>query len=104
MVVVAKQQLSMKLQLQPKFRSIVMATMPSAAFDADGLQLYFQRAWVGRTGGNALALSGRTVWVGTCRYWACQCLKNLTRQCLEDAPAYYPCGGSSIIIIVIRGW
>jgi hypothetical protein len=43
-------------------RSIVTATMPSAAFDSDGLRLYFQR--LGLTEREWVALSGTHGWVG----------------------------------------
>jgi L-ascorbate peroxidase len=71
-------------------RSTVTATMPSAAFDSDGLRLYFQRLgleeteWVALSGTHGL---GRHVsLLGMPK----ACLKNLTRQCLEDAPVLLP--------------
>jgi L-ascorbate peroxidase len=71
-------------------RSTVTATMPSAAFDSDGLRLYFERLgleeqeWVALSGTHGL---GRHVsLLGMPK----ACLKNLTRQCLEDAPVLLP--------------
>jgi L-ascorbate peroxidase len=71
-------------------RSNVTATMPSAAFDSDGLRLYFQR--LGLTEREWVALSGTH---GLGRHVSLlgmpkPCLKNLTRQCLEDAPVLLP--------------
>jgi L-ascorbate peroxidase len=71
-------------------RSNVTRTMPSAAFDSDGLRLYFQRLgltereWVALSGTHGL---GRHVsLLGMSK----PCLRNLTRQCLEDAPVLLP--------------
>jgi hypothetical protein len=71
-------------------RSNVTTTMPSAAFDSDGLRLYFQR--LGLTEREWVALSGTH---GLGRHVSLlgmpkQCLRNLTRKCLEDAPVLLP--------------
>lgn len=77
-------------------RSNVTATMPSAAFDSDGLRLYFQRLgltereWVALSGTHGL---GRHVsLLGMLK----PCLRNLTRQCLEDAPVLLPFVAQSV--------
>lgn len=71
-------------------RSKVETTLPSAGLDSDGLRLYFGRLglseaeWVSLCGAHDL---GRHV---TLLQMPKQCLKNLTRVCLEDAPVSVP--------------
>ena len=71
-------------------RSVVDTTLPSAALDSDGLRLYF--AELGLTEEELVALSGahdlgRHV---TLLDMPKSCLKNLTRECLENAPVLMP--------------
>jgi catalase (peroxidase I) len=72
-------------------RSVVVAkTLPSAGLDADGLRLYFGR--LGLSEAEFVALSGSHAMgrhvslLGMPK----ECLKNLTRTCLEDAPVLLP--------------
>jgi catalase (peroxidase I) len=72
-------------------RSMVVAkTLPSAGLDADGLRLYFGR--LGLSEAEFVALSGSHAMgrhvslLGMPK----ECLKNLTRTCLEDAPVLLP--------------
>ena len=71
-------------------RSKVDTTLPSAALDSDGLRLYFgaldfsEAELVALSGAHDL---GRHV---TLLDMPKSCLKNLTRQCLEDAPVLMP--------------
>ena len=72
-------------------RSLVTSTMPSAALDSDGLRLYFgtrlqlsEEEWVALSGVHGL---GRHV---TLLDMSKNCLKNLTRVCLEEAPKTVP--------------
>jgi hypothetical protein len=83
-----------KLKNNHKFdltsRSLVTTTLPSAALDSDGLRLYFQR--LGLSEAEFVALSGIH---GLGRHVSLlnmpkACLKNLTRECLEDAPTLLP--------------
>ena len=71
-------------------RSVVDTTLPSAALDSDGLRLYFGA--LGLTEEEFVALSGahdlgRHV---TLLDMPKSCLKNLTRECLENAPVLMP--------------
>jgi catalase (peroxidase I) len=71
-------------------RSVVEKTLPSAGLDSDGLRLYFGRLglseaeFVALSGSHAL---GRHV---SLLDMSKECLKNLTRTCLEDAPVLLP--------------
>ena len=71
-------------------RSIVDTTLPSAALDSDGLRLYFgalglsEKELVAISGAHDL---GRHV---TLLDMPTSCLKNLSRQCLEEAPVLMP--------------
>ncbi len=71
-------------------RSLVDTTLPSAGLDSDGLRLYFgalglsEEEFVSLCGAHDL---GRHV---TLLKMPKECLKNLTRQCLEDAPVLMP--------------
>jgi catalase (peroxidase I) len=72
-------------------RSVVVEkTLPSAGLDADGLRLYFGR--LGLSEAEFVALSGSHAMgrhvslLGMPK----ECLKNLTRTCLEDAPVLLP--------------
>lgn len=71
-------------------RSIVDTTLPSAALDSDGLRLYFsalglsEQELVAICGAHDL---GRHV---TLLDMPKNCLKNLSRQCLEEAPVLMP--------------
>ena len=78
-------------------RSRVTSTMPSAGLDSDGLRLYFgqrlhlsQAEWVALSGIHGL---GRHV---TLLGMPKDCLRNLTRVCLEDAPKSLPFVTSSV--------
>jgi len=77
------------VQMQTE-RSKVETTLPSAGLDSDGLRLYFQRLglseaeWVALCGAHDL---GRHI---TLLNMPKSCLKNLTRECLEDAPVSIP--------------
>ena len=71
-------------------RSVVDTTLPSAALDSDGLRLYFGA--LGLTEEEFVALSGahdlgRHV---TLLDMSKSCLKDLTRECLENAPVLMP--------------
>lgn len=72
-------------------RSLVTKTLPSAALDSDGLRLYFghlglkEDEWIALTGG-AHGLGRHVSLLGMPK----ECLKNLTRTCLEDAPISLP--------------
>ena len=79
-------------------RSKVESTMPSAGMDSDGLRLYFgtrgfgfqEEEWVALCGIHGL---GRHVsLLGMSK----QCLKDLTRDCLENAPQSLPFVTSSV--------
>lgn len=71
-------------------RSVVETTLPSAALDSDGLRLFFgslglsEEEFVALSGAHDL---GRHV---TLLDMPKSCLKNLTRECLEDAPVLMP--------------
>jgi hypothetical protein len=72
-------------------RSTVTSTLPSAGLDSDGLRLYFgttknlkEEEWVALCGVHGL---GRHV---TLLGMPKECLKNLTRSCLESAPQSVP--------------
>ena len=71
-------------------RSIVDTTLPSAALDSDGLRLYFgslgltEEEMVALCGAHSL---GRHV---TLLDMPKSCLKNLSRDCLENAPVLMP--------------
>ena len=71
-------------------RSIVDTTLPSAALDSDGLRLYFgslgltEEEMVAICGAHSL---GRHV---TLLDMPKSCLKNLSRDCLENAPVLMP--------------
>lgn len=71
-------------------RSAVETTLPSAALDSDGLRLFFgslglsEEEFVALSGAHDL---GRHV---TLLDMPKSCLKNLTRECLEDAPVLMP--------------
>ena len=74
----------------PTSRSLVTTTLPSAALDSDGLRLYFGR--LGLSEAEFVALSGTH---GLGRHVSLlnmtkSCLKNLTRDCLEEAPVLLP--------------
>jgi L-ascorbate peroxidase len=73
-------------------RSLVTKTLPSAGLDSDGLRLYFGRLhqltepeWIALTGGSH-GLGRHVSLLGMPK----ECLKNLTRTCLEDAPVLLP--------------
>lgn len=71
-------------------RSKVETTLPSPGLDSDGLRLYFGS--IGFTEQEFVALSGSH---GLGRHVSLlgmskECLKNLTRTCLEDAPVLLP--------------
>ncbi len=72
-------------------RSLVTTTLPSAGLDSDGLRLYFgnlglsEPEWVALTGGSH-GLGRHVSLLGMPK----ECLKNLTRTCLEDAPVLLP--------------
>lgn len=73
-------------------RSLVTTTLPSAGLDSDGLRLYFGRVhhltepeWIALTGGSH-GLGRHVSLLGMPK----DCLKNLTRSCLEDAPVLLP--------------
>lgn len=72
-------------------RSIVTKTLPSAGLDSDGLRLYFRNLqlsepeWVALTGGSH-GLGRHVSLLGMPR----DCLRNLTRTCLEEAPVLLP--------------
>jgi L-ascorbate peroxidase len=72
-------------------RSVVTKTLPSAGLDSDGLRLYFRNLqlsepeWVALTGGSH-GLGRHVSLLGMPK----DCLKNLTRTCLEDAPILLP--------------
>ena len=71
-------------------RSIVDTTLPSAALDSDGLRLYFGA--LGLTEEEMVALCGAHT-LGrhvTLLDMPKSCLKNLTRECLENAPVLMP--------------
>lgn len=71
-------------------RSVVDTTLPSAALDSDGLRLYFgslglsEQEMVALCGAHDL---GRHV---TLLNMSKSCVKNLTRECLENAPVLMP--------------
>ncbi|KAL7524183.1 hypothetical protein ACHAXR_000467, partial [Thalassiosira sp. AJA248-18] len=71
-------------------RSMVETTLPSAGLDSDGLRLYFgalglsEKEFVALCGGHDL---GRHV---TLLDMPKSCLKDLTRECLENAPVLMP--------------
>ena len=71
-------------------RSVVESTLPSAALDSDGLRLYFgalgltEEEFVALCGSHDL---GRHV---TLLNMPKDCLKNLTKTCLEEAPVMMP--------------
>ena len=71
-------------------RSVVETTLPSAGLDSDGLRLYFgalglsEKEFVALSGAHDL---GRHV---TLLDMPKSCLKNLTRECLENAPVLMP--------------
>mmetsp|Transcript_9272 Transcript_9272/g.19563 ORF Transcript_9272/g.19563 Transcript_9272/m.19563 type:complete len:370 (+) Transcript_9272:146-1255(+) len=71
-------------------RSLVDTTLPSPGLDSDGLRLYFgalglsEEEFVSLCGAHDL---GRHV---TLLNMPKECLKNLTRQCLEEAPVLMP--------------
>lgn len=75
-------------------RSLVTTTLPSAGFDSDGLRLYFGRPslhsltepeWIALTGASH-GLGRHVSLLGMPK----ECLKNLTRTCLEEAPVLLP--------------
>jgi len=71
-------------------RSVIDRSLPSPALDSLGLRLYFRR--LGMTDAEFVALSGahdlgRHV---TLTGMPKPCLRNLTRQCLEEAPVLAP--------------
>lgn len=71
-------------------RSFVEKTLPSAGLDSDGLRIYFSR--LGFTEMEFVALSGAH---GLGRHVSLlgmpkACLRNLTRDCLENAPVQLP--------------
>jgi L-ascorbate peroxidase len=71
-------------------RSIVTKTLPEASLDSDGLRLYFARLGISEP--EFVALSGVH---GMGRHVSLlnmtnDCLKNLTRICLEEAPVSLP--------------
>eukprot|EP00980_Cylindrotheca_fusiformis_P022966 scaffold9951_cov146-Cylindrotheca_fusiformis.AAC.10 len=71
-------------------RSLVEKTLPTAGLDSDGLRLYFGQ--LGLTEKEFVALSGSH---GLGRHVSLlgmskECLRNLTRTCLEDAPVLLP--------------
>ena len=72
-------------------RSLVTKTLPSAGLDSDGLRLYFRHLkftepeWIALVGGSH-GLGRHVSLTGMSR----ECLKNLTRACLEDAPVLLP--------------
>ena len=71
-------------------RSLVETTLPSAGLDSDGLRLYFHS--LGLTDEEFVALCGahdlgrHVSLLGMSK----PCLKNLTRECLENAPILLP--------------
>ena len=71
-------------------RSVITTSLPSAGLDSLGLRLYFKR--LGLTDEEFVAISGahdlgrHVTLLGMSK----QCLKNLTRTCLEDAPILQP--------------
>ena len=83
-------ELQTPIQMETK-RSRVTTTLPSAGLDSDGLRLYFQQI-IGLSEEEFVALCGahdlgRHV---SLLNMSKSCLKQLTRQCLEDAPILLP--------------